>query len=39
MHDDAFESCIVRDMQGWGIYARLAKPWPVTLPVSFKNEG
>jgi hypothetical protein len=39
MHDKGFEDCIVKEMSGWSIYAQLAKPWPVSLPVSFRNEG
>lgn len=39
MSDAAFERCIESEMAAWRIYGRLAKAWPVSLPVSFKNEG
>lgn len=38
MQDAAFEQCLEREMDSWTVYGRLAKPWPVSLPINFSGS-
>jgi hypothetical protein len=37
MSDAGFEACLVAEMQTWKVDGKLEKPWPVSLPVSFRD--
>lgn len=37
MSDAGFESCLVAEMSTWKVDGKLEKPWPVSLPVNFRD--